>query len=120
MITTGFTLAILTATGFYFIYRKLPRRIRRFMNKHILFTDAITCLMTYMLFGGTLVALFAAAWMGVMVSIMLALTAHPTTNAILQRFGNKCGELKDKFVGWAEEHMPELPDEEKPKLKEVA
>ena len=81
MITTSLALALLTGTGFYLLYSKLPRRIRKFMQRHVLLTDTVACLLTYVLFGGTLIALFAAAWLGVIVSILLAITSNPVTNA---------------------------------------
>jgi len=71
------------------------------MQKHVLLTDAIACFLTYSLFGGTLVALFAAAWLGIIVSIMLALTKNPSTNVLLEDFSRRAGRMKDKFLEWA-------------------
>lgn len=98
MLTTGFSLAVITATGFYLIYHKLPESIRRFMQKHVLLTDALACTLTYMLFGGTLVALFAAAFMGIFTSLMLALAADPRTAGMLEAFATKLGQLKEKVI----------------------
>ena len=117
MITTGFTLAILTGCGFYLVYRKLPASCRSFMQKHPLLTDAIACLSTYMLFGGTLVALFAAAWLGVIVSLMLAITSNPALNAMLERWVQKINKIKEDFVKWAASKTPQQP--ETPQLKVV-
>ena len=117
MISTGLALAALSSAAFYVIYRKLPRRVRKFMCKHVLFTDAVACLLTYMLFGGTLVALFAAAWMGLITSLMLALVSNPQTNAILERFVVKVGQMKDGFISWLA--TSNTPQEEAPKLKVV-
>ena len=103
MISTGLSLAVLTATGFYMIYRKLPGSVRRFLHRHPLLTDSIACLLTYSLFGGTLVALFAAAWVGVIVSIMLAITSNPEMNAMLEKFVQRIITLKTKFVEWMAE-----------------
>lgn len=119
MITTGFTLACLTAAGFYMVFRKMPRKVRRFLQKHALFTDAVTCMLTYALFGGTLVALFAAAWMGLMVSMLLAITANPALSAALERFATKCGEMKEAFIAWLERMAPEVKGES-PKLEVVS
>ena len=117
MVTTGFTLAALTGAGFYMVFNKLPRKVRKFMQKHVLFTDTIACLFTYVLFGGTLLGLFASAWMGIIVSSILALTANPVTNDILERFGNKIGQLKDCFIEWADKNAP--APAEQPQLKAV-
>ena len=98
MLTTGFSLAVLSATGFYLIYRKLPGVLRRFAQKHILITDTVAIILTYMLLDGTLTALFAAAFMGIFVSILLALAADERTSAALERMAVKLGQFKDKLV----------------------
>ena len=105
MLITGFTLAVLTNVGFYLIYRKLPARMRAFMHKHTLMTDLTACLCTYVLFGGTLVALFASAWCGIMVSIMLAVTNNPDCMAFLEQLGQKLGLYKDKTVLAIQEYV---------------
>lgn len=102
MITTGLTLALLTGCGFLFLYHKFPKRIRMFMQRHVLFTDTVVCLLTYILFGGTLVALFAAAWLGIIVSLILALVSNPTTAALINVFMKRVAELKAKFISWLE------------------
>jgi hypothetical protein len=107
MLATGLTLACLTATGFYMVYRKLPARVRRFMEKHVLLTDAVACLLTYMLFGGTLVALFAAAWMGLLTSVLLAIANNPKTNFLLERAVRRLGQAKEQFIAWLAEHFQE-------------
>lgn len=98
MLVNGFILATLTVSGFYLIYRKLPMRLRRFMEKHSLMTDIVACVLTYILFGGTLVALFASAWVGIMISILLALVQNQTTAAAMETITLKLILLKDKFL----------------------
>jgi len=111
MITTGFCLATLTGLGFWFIFHKLPRRIRRFLQKHILLTDIGACILTYMLFGGTIVALFAAAWMGLIVSVILSLTSNPSINALLDRWTKKLIEQRNKLIAWLESKAPAVEGE---------
>jgi hypothetical protein len=77
MLVTAFTLAVLTTSGFFVIYRKLPRKVRRFLEKHSLGTDAVALLLTYMLLGGTLTALIAGALVGLMTSALLFISQHP-------------------------------------------
>jgi len=77
LITNGLTLAILTTTAFFIVYKKLPRKIRRWVQAHTLLTDVVALLLTYMLFGGTLTALFAAAMTGLFVSGLLYISNHP-------------------------------------------
>ena len=98
MMTTGFSLAVITATGFYMVYRKLPTSIREFMQRHVLLTDVVACLLTYMLFGGTLVALFAAAFMGLFTSVLLAMANDPRTAGALEKLAKRIVAAKDKLV----------------------
>jgi len=76
MLSNALALSLLSTGGVYLIYKKLPAKVRNFLEKHSLFTDAISFILTYMILGGTLTALIAAAMMGVMVSAML----HVVTN----------------------------------------
>jgi len=118
MIIEGLSLAVLTGAGFYFLYHKLPRSVRKFMQKHVLLTDAVICFATYALFGGTLTALFAAAWLGLIVSITLAIVSNPDANALLERFGERCTEWKGKFAAWAARQAKEM-NKDRPQLKVV-
>jgi len=69
--STAFALALLTTTGCYIVYKKLPRKIRRFLEKYSLLTDVCTLLAVYLLLGGTLTALMAGAMCGIFVSVLL-------------------------------------------------
>lgn len=111
MVTTGLSLAILTGAGFLLLYQKLPRKIKRFMQKHVLLTDAVACLLTYLLFGTTLVALFAAAWLGVIVSILLAVMKNAGAERAISQAMSKVGELKDQFMAWLEGKFPPQVEE---------
>jgi hypothetical protein len=77
MITTGLVLAGITTGGFYLIFQKLPRKAREFFTGRPLFTDAVAACATYALFHGTIIGLFAAAWAGVLVSLLLAARKNP-------------------------------------------
>lgn len=77
MLTTAASLAILTTIGCLIIYNKLPRRIRKFIEKHSLLTDLLCLIGIYMLLGGTLTALFAASMCGLAVSILLHIANNP-------------------------------------------
>lgn len=71
MLATSFSLALLTTAGCIAVYSKLPRRVRKFIEKHALMADFICLIGIYMLLGGTLTALFAGAMAGLMISVML-------------------------------------------------
>ncbi len=71
MISNAVALAILTTIGCVIVFKKLPRRIRRIITKYSLLTDLLTLIGTYLILGGTLTALFAAAICGIFVSGLL-------------------------------------------------
>lgn len=71
MIADGLSLAVLTTIGFVIVYTKLPKFICRFFERFSLLTDILALVLTYMLFGRTLTALFAAAFTGLFVSGLL-------------------------------------------------
>lgn len=119
MVGDGFLLAGLSVGGFYLIYRKLPQAVRVWMNKHSLATDLTACVLTYMLFGGTLVALFAAAWAGILVSIMLAIVNNKTAMKLLAQIGAKLEVVKDNAVKAIEKYV-ESQEAKKPQLTVVA
>ena len=98
MLTTGFSLAILTSAGFLLIYHKLPASIRGFVQRHVLLTDISACILTYMLFGGTIVALFAAAFTGLFVSFILALLQDERTAAAVGALAKKLIAGKDALI----------------------
>jgi hypothetical protein len=77
MLFNATALAIATVVGFSLIYAKLPRRVRKFMEKHSLITDLIACILTYSFLGGTLVALMASALVGIIVSLLLKIQNEP-------------------------------------------
>jgi len=113
MVVNGLSLAILTGAAFYFIFNKLPKRMRRFMQRHMLLTDAVACLLTYMLFGGTLVALFAAAWLGLIISVMLTLLNNKKISKAIERLASKLTQLKEASFDWVEK-VATPADEELP------
>lgn len=76
MLGDAFALALVTTTGFVIIYQKLPRRIRRFIEKYSLISDLVALILVYLLLGGTLRALMAGAICGLMVSVLLHVANH--------------------------------------------
>lgn len=76
MMSTAFSLAVLTTSGFMLIYSKLPRKVRKFIEKHSLVADLLALIMTYHLLGGTLTALIAASLCGIFVSVLLHVSAN--------------------------------------------
>lgn len=77
MLSTAVALAALTVTGFVIVYNKLPRRLRKFIEKHSLITDLLCLIGIYFLLGGTLTALFAASICGLIISGLLHVANHP-------------------------------------------
>jgi hypothetical protein len=71
MITQAISLALLTFTGFFIVYCKLPQRVRNFFQQHNLLTDVLCLLATYALLGTTVTALLAAGVVGLLTSAAL-------------------------------------------------
>jgi len=78
MISNAITLAALTSVGFLLIYKKLPRNFRHLVVKYNLVFDILALIATYIVFGGTVTALIAAALVSIVVSVMLHIAAHPS------------------------------------------
>ena len=77
MLMNALILATMSITACILIYKKLPRKIRKVLEKHTLLSDAIALALTYALLGGTLTALLAAAMVGVFTSILLEIAKDP-------------------------------------------
>ena len=73
VIETALLLSLLTTGGFLAIFYKLPKRLRTFIVTHPLITDIATLTFAYIVLGGTLTALIAAAMTGLIISILLYL-----------------------------------------------
>lgn len=101
MIINGLTLAVLTTTGLIILYKKIPRKVRRFIERHHLLADAVALLFTYILLGGTLTALFAAALVGLFTSALLYIANNPENFMYLydlrDAIKDKLNELKAKL-----------------------
>ena len=82
MIQTATTLAILTTTGFFVVYLKLPKKVKIVIKKHILLTDAIALFGIHLLLGGTATALIAASMTGLMVTILLDISQENSHSKI--------------------------------------
>jgi len=115
MILDGLVLACITGVAFWMLYAKLPRKMRKFLQKHILFTDTISCLLTYALFGGTLVALFAAAWLSVIISALLLMMRNPSVVVATDQLLFIFKGYRDQVSKWITEKFPpekEINEEE--------
>lgn len=58
------------------VYKKLPLRIRKWIEEHALLADACALFLTYLLLGGTLTALTAGAMVGIITSGLLHVSQH--------------------------------------------
>ncbi len=77
MLSSALALAIMTTAGCVIVYSKLPRKVRRIIEKYSLMTDLVTLVAVYMLLGGTLTALMAGALCGLFVSALLHIANNP-------------------------------------------
>ena len=93
MITTSLLLGGLTVGGFYFLFHRMPARAQIFLTNRPLFTDAVAAVLTYTLFQGTILGLFAAAWSALIVSLMLSGRKNKLIMSYLHTASEKWGEL---------------------------
>ena len=77
MLSDALVLALLSTIGFIMLYKKLPRKVRKFLEKHALFTDFLTFILTYITLGSTLTALTAGAMVAIMTSCIIHVLANP-------------------------------------------
>ena len=68
MISMAISLALVTFFGWWIIYKKLPPKVRNFIQRHPLMADAGAALLTYGFLGGTLVALMSGGMVALMTS----------------------------------------------------
>jgi len=97
MLGTAVSLALLTTTSFYIVYSKLPRKIRRFLEKYHLATDVAALVGTYLLLGQTLTALIAGALVCLLTSALLHIANNQDDFLILF-------DLRD----WVKEKLAEV------------
>lgn len=86
MIATAVILATITTVGFFAIYMKLPKNVRKYIQKHAFFSDLLALFAIYILLGGTLTALMAAAICGVFISILLYISKNKEEFPYLEDF----------------------------------
>ena len=109
MLSNAFVLALVTTGGFMMLYKKLPRKMRKWIEKHALLADAFALFLTYLLLGGTLTALTAGAMVGLMTSGLLHVSQHQedfqylvvAKDAIAEGFSNMTKSLN----GWAKQFV---------------
>lgn len=77
MLSNAMSIAVMVTAGFFLLYQKLPRNIRRYIVKYSLITDFLAMVATYYMFGGTVTALMAGAIVDIMISAMLHVANHP-------------------------------------------
>jgi hypothetical protein len=94
MLTNAITLAVLSTAGMWVIYKKLPRKIRRWIKNHGLLADISALLLTYTIFGGTVTALIAAALAGLMTSVLIYIGQHKEDFLFIEDAMNM---IKDKL-----------------------
>ena len=63
-LTNGLALGLLTFAGWATVFHKLPPKIKQWASDHSLLVDFFFTFATYIILSGTIVALFAAAIVG--------------------------------------------------------
>lgn len=117
MLSTAVALSVITVGGFIAVYSKMPRPVRRFLEKHSLLTDVICLIGTYYFLGGTITALIAAGLVGLMVSGLLEIVNNKEQYLILydaKRFvQKKLSQMKNAINNYCEEYKQKQLQEHK-------
>ena len=78
MLLDGIVLGTMSVAGGYLLWRKMPPRARAMAIKYNLTTDIVVSLGVYFLIApGTVTGITAAAWAGILTSMLLHVAAHP-------------------------------------------
>lgn len=75
----------------------------------MLLTRMGCAILTYTLFGGTLMALFAAAWLDLFVSVVMHLASKPETHTAMTRLGSYIKTIYDKIANTIGKAINSLP-----------
>src|SRR5690606_26088317 len=76
MIGNAFSLSILSVAGIYFIWKKLPQRMKDLLLKYPALLDVAALVGTYLILGGSTTALMAGAMAGLFTSILIHIGTH--------------------------------------------
>jgi hypothetical protein len=109
LLVDSMILAAITGTGMWLIFKKLPLKMRLWLNNHMLVTRFGCAILTYTILGGTLHALFAAAWIDLFVSVVMHLYSKPDTHTAMTRLGAYIKTMYDKVakvIGGAINSLP--------------
>ena len=98
MISEAMILAGVTGAAGYLIYAHLPINMRTWLLNHPLVARVICALGTYTLFGASLHALFAAAFLDLGIGTLMAIQKDPAAKAALERLIAYLGDLRKKLV----------------------
>ena len=109
MVLNSLLLAAITGTGLFLIFNKLPLKMRLWLHNHMLVTRFGCAVLTYTVLGGSVTALFAAAWLDLFVSVVMHLYSKPETHTAMTRLGAYIKVMYNKIakvVGSAINSLP--------------
>lgn len=109
MILNSLLLAAITGTGFFLIFNRLPLKIRLWLHNHMLATRVGCAVLAYTLLGGTLTALFSAAWLDLFVSVIMHLQSKPETHTAISRLGAYIKTMYNKIAKVVGDAINSLP-----------
>jgi len=119
MLSVGLALGTMSFFAAILVYLKMPRRTRKWIEKHYLFTDFISMILVYVVLGGTLTALIASAWCAILISAALEVAHNKEDYLFLYHFKDQTvksmGGLKGYLKTINEEYKkrhPHLGEEE--------
>ena len=100
MLSDGLFLGIISFVGFVVTYSRLPEKMQHWFGRHLILTDAIVIASMYSLFGMTLTAHFAAAWVVLFTQGYLYVQNHPEDFIWLHQALDLCEEKLEEMKLW--------------------
>ena len=109
-------LASLGYIGLAYLFKKLPRKVRRFLQNHTVFTDLLTFIMAYLAFGTTFTALLAGVLLGFLTHAMIYISNNPNNFLYIYDLRKKISELvkevKENIIDFGVEYREGKFDKE--------
>ena len=109
MIVESVVLSVATGLGFYLVYEALPLSVKMWLINHRLATRVICAAGVYTLLGGTIIALFSAAFLDLMIGTLLNILGDPEASESFHKLGAYLSGLRQKFISGMTSACNRLP-----------
>lgn len=99
MLVDGFLLAGLTLGAAVLTFRHMPRWCKGFVEKHPGLTRAACFVLTYIVLGHSVTAIFAAAILDILLSILLSINADAEAKPAMLALLERIKAVRSKVMG---------------------